>query len=502
VKHVVDRIQSLYRRLTSGGTTEEQAVHGGIWVAGINVGDRVLQLLKIVVLARLLSPEAFGLLGIALLVRAALEKFSELGFDQALIQHRNEDVDAYLNTAWMVKIGRGLVIAVVAFVSAPYLAAFFSEPRSEPLIQVLGAAPLVLGLQNPAVVYFQKRLNFHKEFVYQVGGRVVDLCVAVALALVFRSVWALAGGILAMTLTKLVVSYVVHDYRPRLEFDRERAEEMFSFGKWLFASSILVFLFSQGDDAFVGWFFGATALGFYQLAYRFSNAPATEVTHVISRVAFPAFSKVQDDTERLRDGFFEALQLTAIIGFPVAGGIVAVAPQFVDVVLGTQWRPMIPLIQVLALWGLLRAVGSNVGPVLRAIGRPDILTRLQLLKVVLIAAFIFPAASQFGVVGVAALLIGNTLVVQPINYYLTLTEIEGRASRVLSVLAYPFAASLVMGGCVYALDRYAFAEPSPVGLVALVLTGVLVYVGAMVGIERTVGYRFTDYYRELKRSLS
>ena len=131
---------------------------------------------------RLSPDEAFGLLGIALVVMMGLNQFSRLGFDEALIHNEKEDIDDYLNTLWVMKIGRTTVVAVIAILIGPPLAAFFGEPQAGRLIQVLGGAQLLLGLQNPGIVYFQKDLNFHREFVYQVGSRFTDLVVAVAFA--------------------------------------------------------------------------------------------------------------------------------------------------------------------------------------------------------------------------------------------------------------------------------------------------------------------------------
>jgi O-antigen/teichoic acid export membrane protein len=498
---MLERLRRLYARLTADGSAEEQAVRSGVWVTGINVGDRVLQLLSIVVLARLLSPAAFGLLGIALLTLAALEQFSKLGFDEALIQHREENVDEYLNTAWVMKIARGLLITVVAFVAAPSLAAFFGEPRTEPLIRVIGLSPLLMGLQNPAVVYFRKNLDFHKEFVYKIGGRVVDVVVAVAFAFVYRNVWALAAGLLASRLTMLVLSYVIHEYRPRVSFDLGFGREMFGFGKWLFLSSVLMFLYGQGDDAFVGWFFGASALGFYQIAYRFSNAPASEITNVIARVAFPTFSKVQDDTRRLREGYFRSVQLSSVVAFPMAAGIAAVAPQFVPAVLGSGWGPTVPLIQVLALWGGVRAFGSNVGAVFKAVGRPDYDTKLQFLKVLIIVVLIFPAAERFGVLGVAYVIVGNSVIIQPLSVYLVLSVVEGRLSRLLSLVAYPLLGSAAMAAVVTGTDAYLFSGTGILQLVTLVLVGVVSYVSLMLLFERSTGFEFRALYHSFRRAL-
>jgi len=497
----LDFLRDIYTRLTAGGSTEQQAVQSGIWVAGINVGDRVLQLLKVVILARLLSPEAFGLLGIALLTLAALNQFSRLGFDEALIQYEEENVDKYLNTAWLMKIIRGAVLAAVAFVAAPYLAVFFGEAQAEPLIRILGVSPLILGLQNPAVMYFQKNLNFHREFAYQVGGRVVDFAVATVIAFVFQSVWALAIGIVAMNLTKFVLSYAIHEYRPKVEFNLEHGKEMFGFGKWMLASAVLVFLYRQGDDAFVGWFFAASALGFYQMSYRFSNAPATEITQVISRVAFPTFSKVQNDVERLRDGYFRAVQLSSVIAFPMAAGIAAVTPQFVKVVLGDQWVPIIPLMQVLAISGGLRAFAANSGSVFKAVGRPDHDVRLQALKTVTIALTIYPAAEYFGVLGVAFVILGSALIMQPLLIYILLPLVEGEFWELAEYLFYPMFASLVMALIVSGLDRYLLSTTGILELIFLIISGAITYIILMYIIERIVGYEFFQLYHSIRQAI-
>lgn len=498
---MIELLRIIYKRLTASGSTAEQALQSGIWVAGINVADRILQLLKIVVLARLLSPAAFGILGIALLAITALRQFSKLGFDEALIQHQDDDVDAYLNTAWVMKIIRGFGIAVVAFLAAPYLAVFFGEAQAEPVIRVIGTTPLILSLQNPGVMYFQKNLNFHKEFVYQVGGRLVDLVVAVVLALIFRSVYALVAGIVAMNCVKFVISYGIHEYRPKIEFDYAYGKEMFGFGKWLLVSGILVFLYGQGDDAFVGWFFGASSLGIYQLAYRFSNAPATEVTHVISRVAFPTLSKVQNDTEKLREGFRRGVQLSTTVAFPMAAGIAAVAPQFVPVVLGDLWRPAIPVMQVLAVWGGVRAFGANVGPVYNSTGRPDIGARVQTLKVITIIIIIYPAAESFGLAGVALAIVMSSCISLPVSLYYVLSITQERVIELFKLIIYPLTSSIGMAGGVVILDTYVLVGTNLPNLISLIISGTILYILLMILFEYLFDAEFTKLYYLVENSI-
>ena len=369
---MIDKLKGILQRLLPyGDDVMEQAVKSGVWVGVMNVTERGLELLLLVIVASLISPRAFGLMGIALLILSSLKKFSELGVKDALIQAEEDNVDEELNTAWTIETVRGVVISVILFFGAPYISSLFAEPAATGVVRVIALSPLIVGLRNPAVVYFKKSLDFHKEFVYRVSGASAYFLVTVGWALFDPSVYALIFGYLAGDLTRFVVSYLAHDFRPWPEFDLDLAKQRLGFGKWITGNSILYFLYSKGDDAFVGWALMASALGFYQLAYRLSNAPATEITHTISSVTFSAYSKVQSNVEKLRSGYLQTLRMTTLLSFPAAIGIVAVAPAFIRAFFTPAWQPMVPVMQLLALYGLMRSMGATMGPVWKAIGRPD-----------------------------------------------------------------------------------------------------------------------------------
>jgi O-antigen/teichoic acid export membrane protein len=198
------------------------------------------------------------------------------------------------------------------------------------------------------------------------------------------------------------MSYILHSYRPRIRLDKGEFKELFGFGRWVLGSSILIFLLSQGDDIFVGKMLGVTALGFYQMAYLISNLPATEITHVISQVTFPAYSKLQDDLPKLRDAYLKVLQLTAFLSFPIAGLIFVLAPDFTRIFLGEKWMPMVLAMQVLCVLGALRSIGAASGPIFLALGRPDIEAKLPAAQLALLAILIYPLTEKWGITGTAA----------------------------------------------------------------------------------------------------
>jgi O-antigen/teichoic acid export membrane protein len=375
-----------------------KVVRSGLWVFSLRIINRVLGLIRTIVLARLLVPEDFGLLGIAMLSIATLETFSQTGVDQALIQKR-ENVALHLDTAWTVSAIRGIVLFLVLFFSAPIVAKFFNSTEATLVIRVIAINTLLSGFKNIGVLFFQKELEFNKQFVYEFSATLVDLIIAVSLALILRNVWALVWGGLAANFVRVFLSYVLHPYRPRVTFQKEKFQTLFGFGKWVFSSSILIFLITRGDDIFVGKMLGVTALGFYQMAYMLSNLPATEITHVISQVTFPAYSKLQEDLPKLKDAYLKVIQLTAFLAFPLAGLIFVLASDFTQIFLGDKWISMVSTIEALALAGAARSIAATNAPIFYSIGKPQIDTKWQIIRLVVLIIFIYPFTMKWGIRG-------------------------------------------------------------------------------------------------------
>ncbi|MHC4122831.1 MAG: lipopolysaccharide biosynthesis protein [Planctomycetota bacterium] len=416
---------------------------GGLWVFSLRTGQRILQIIKLVILARLLNPADFGLMGIALLTIAVLETFSQTGFQNALIQKKCA-IKSYLDTAWTVSILRGFILFAILYLIAPYTAIFFKVPEARLIIQVIGFSVLFKALTNIGVIYFQKELEFNKQFVYQLSGTLADFIIAVPIALILRNVWALVFGLLAANVVRSIVSYLIHPYRPRFSFNALKIKELFGFGKWVMGSSILIFLITQGDDAFVGKFLGATMLGFYQLAYRLSNIPATEITHVISQVTFPAYSKLQDNIPKLREAYLKVLQVTAFLSFPIAGLIFVLAPDFTKIFLGEKWMPMVPAMQILCIFGLIRSFGAMIGPLFHGVGKPNILTKLAFIQLIILMIIIYPLTNRFGIFGTAISVVIPNIITQSIASIYTLSIIKSNFTRFIKPLLFPLISSLIM----------------------------------------------------------
>jgi O-antigen/teichoic acid export membrane protein len=355
-----------------------------------------------------LAPSDFGLLGLAMLAITTLDTFSQTGFQTALIQ-KKQGTASFLNTAWTVSGIRSILLFVILFTAAPSISKFFNSPDAVWVIRIIALSIIFTGFRNIGLLYFQKELKFNKLFFYEFFSTLIDLSLAISLALILRNVWALVWAGLAGQFARLILSYVVHSYRPRLRFDKGEFTELFGFGKWVFASSIIVFIVTQGDDIIVGKMLGVVALAFYQMAYTFSNMAVTEIIQVVSRVMLPAYSKLQDDLPKLKQAYLKVLQITAFVSAPLAGGIIALAPEFTEIFLGSKWMPAVPVMRILALAGLFRSIISSTSPVFVSIKRPDISVKCQIVRMSILAILIFPLTIKWGILGVACSVLFSTL---------------------------------------------------------------------------------------------
>lgn len=475
-----------------------RVIKSGFWVFSLRTTQRLLQLAKLIILARLLNPSDFGLMGIALLTIATLETFSQTGFQAALIQ-KKENTKPYLDTAWTVLILRGFILFAILYLIAPYIAIFFKVQEAKLIIQIIGVSVLFKALTNIGVIYFRKELEFNKEFLYQFSATLADFFVAVPIALIFRNVWALVFGLLASNLVRLIMSYLIHPYRPRFSLNLEKAKELFGFGKWVFGSSILIFLITQGDDAFVGKFLGITMLGFYQLAYRISNMPATEITHVISQVSFPVYSKLQDNIAKLKEAYLKILQVTTFLSFPIAGLIFVLASDFTRIFLGEKWMLMVPAMQMLALWGLIRSVGATTGPVFYGTGRPKIATKLQFVQLILLIIFIYPLTVRWGILGTSLSVVFASLIPNLMASYETIKITRCGISTFARLIWVPLINTLIGILFIIILEQNLIAVKNMLIFIIHITAFLLIYLGLTYISQKKFNYEIWSVLEKLKK---
>jgi O-antigen/teichoic acid export membrane protein len=466
----------------------DRAMSAGAWGASLRVFVRIALLIRTVILARLLVPDDFGLMAIATLAIVLVEQVTQSGFDQALVQRR-DDIRQYLNTAWTVQVIRGAAMAAALAIAAPLIAGFFDTPEVTAIIRVLAVAVLIRAVANIAVVSFIKDLRFDLRFRYEIAPSITDAAVSIVAAIVLHSVWALVLGVLAGAVARVVASYVVHPYRPRLSWDGGQARLLFGFGKWVFVANLVNYATLNLDDIVVGRMLGTTWLGLYRMAYNFSQAVATELTGVVNQVAFPTYALLQEQADRLKTAFTGALHTVAFLAFPVGIGIALIAPDLTIGLLGDEWAPMIRAMQILAFAGLERALGAATGPLFHGLGRPDIAAKIAFIDLVIMVALLYPAVDRFGINGAAGLVVISYGVGTSALLILSVRRLGIAAADVFQSLGFPLLHGLAMAAVVLAARNLPIDRPSAVSFVVLTIIGALAYFAAVGVSMRFFGYQ-------------
>lgn len=456
-------------------------VRGAIWMVLFKFIDRGIGLVSTMILARLLVPEDFGLIAMAMSLVAILEVFGAFGFDMAIITNPAAERRHY-DTAWTFNVLFGLVCGIALLGLAVPAAGFFQETRLVPIVLVLAAASLVQGFENIGVVAFRKELRFDKEFRFLLGKRIASFAVSIPLALVWQSYWALVAGILAGRITNVLLSYYVHPYRPR--FSLAARGELIHFSKWLLLNNLLVFGRERSGDFVIGRLAGPRSLGLYSVGYELSYLPATELVAPINRAVFPAYAKLATEADRLKGYFLRVLGVIAVLALPAGVGIALTAHLFVPLLLGTKWLDAIPIIRILAISGTLGALQTNFGSVYLAIGRPRITTEMMALNLIILVPLLIVMTRMHGSPGAAWAVLSTSLVMVCANIWRLKTALDLRMAALISNLHRPLIATLVMTLVIANLPEAGGAVESShlsMFLVSLV-TGAAVYVAALLGL--------------------
>ncbi len=370
------------------------------------------------VLARLLTPADFGLVGLALFSINAVNVLSEAGFESALIQRRELDRSA-LDSAWTISVLRGLTLFLLFLASADWIAAYFDSPGLASVLRVMAVSLLLGGCHNIGMVFFQRDLEFKKKAVLEMASECGGTVVALALAVWCRNVWALAIGSVAFAAFKCWGSYRLHPYRPRICTDWRAAVDLMGFGKHIFVIGLLAFIITNFDDALVGKVLGLEMLGFYAMAFAIASLPVSSLVGVLSHVFFPAYARLQQETALVNDAFRRTFEGGLLMLLPLAGLMIALAPGFTVVFLGEKWAPMIPALQALCFFGLFRGLSSFFYPLHLGVNRPDIQAKIKAFDLVSFLVLVYPFTLVWGIRGTSWAMAAVYMVNLGLNIFFT-----------------------------------------------------------------------------------
>jgi O-antigen/teichoic acid export membrane protein len=445
------------------------------WSGANQFVGQVLQLAAAVILARLLTPKDYGLLGMVLVFTGFANSLADLGLAASII-HKSDLSDRHLDSVFWINVATGGLLTVLFILVAPFIASIFHEPRLRLLTAVIAINFLLASLNVVQNALLEKSLNFRTKFWIETASALTSGIVALVLAFTGAGVWSLVGQLLTSTVVRVGVMWGLSAWRPALSFELSAVKELMHFGGNLAGFGIVMYWSKNIDKLVIGRWIGSAALGFYNLADRLMRLPLTNVTDITTVVMFPALSAVQDEVGTVTRAYLRGTRMIALLTFPMMIGLSVLAEPAILVVYGGQWRAAIVILQLLCFAGMARSVYDTASWIFLSQGRTDVLFRLGIYSTGVRAAGVLVGA-HWGLVGVAwAYVLGS--------YLFLLYPTWSQAGRLLNLgfgellknVAGPFACAASMGILLWMSDHWIFGS-SAVGmrLAAQVVLGALVY---------------------------
>lgn len=459
----------------------KRVISGSFWVFLIRASRRVVDIVRTILLAMFLMPKDFGIMGIAILTLQVLEEFSKTEFKSALV--RKGDASGYFDVAWTYSLLRGLLLFLIALLAAPAISGFFKCAESVSVIRVIGFSFVLQGMMNISTVMLQKDLDFRKIYILETSGLAVEFVVSVASVFIFKNVWALVLGRLSGDIARLITGYILKPYRPALRFKLSKLIDLYVFSKWASRSNALVYIASQGDTVFVGRLLGAAYLGIYKLASTIANLPTAEISHIVSEVVFPAYSKIHEDLERLKGAFKKTFHLTVVVSVSLSTIIFVFISDIVRIFLHDQWLPIINPVRLLVLAGCIRSIQSVTGSIFYALGKPKLDTIAQVLRVVILLLIIFPLTSIYKINGAPIAVLVSAVFSCLLSYIYLKNVLSLRLANLFSALIAPVSAAMLFILLAYAL-KVCFGPMNPFNFVLSLILCCMVYALSIVIIEK------------------
>ena len=450
---------------------KKKATHGLKWSAIERILTQGMQFVMMIVIARQLSPDDFGLVGMLAIFMAISQTFIDSGFSSALIR-KGEPSELECSTAFYFNVVIGLVCYGLLFFASPYIAGFYNESILSDLTKVIG---LNVVFSSLAVVQRAKltiALDFKKQSIVSLLAVIISGSIGITMAYKGLGVWSLVTQTVSMNGLLAVLLWVFVGWKPEEKFCFITFKELFGFGSKLLASSLIDTVYRNIHQIIIGRQFSAAQLGYFTQAKQFSEMPAVNISTIIERVNFPLMSKVKDDNEQLQKSYNDTLKYISIFFFPLMGGLAVVSEQLVVVVLGEQWVNVASLLTILCFRYVLTPVHIINLNLLKVKGRSDLFLKLEVVKKIITTLILFITV-PYGVEAMCFGIVVDSFIAFFINCHYTEKLIKLSVVKQLKVFAPAIFMSFVALFVGYLTSLY--LESGFNQLAATVLVSVVIY---------------------------
>lgn len=455
-------------------TLKQKTLSGLLWSFIDNISIQSISFIVGIILARLLSPKEYGLLGMLGIFIAISQSFIDSGFSQALIRKQN-CTDKDYSTVFYFNIIVSVILYLILFVSANAIGVFFNEPILKNLIRVLGLGLIINSFSIIQTTLLTKRIDFKLQAKISVISSVFSGGISIYMALTGWGVWSLVASSLIRYSTSSLLLWFWSKWKPICNFSIDSIKELFSFGSKLLVSGLIDTIYRNVYSLVIGKYYSAIELGYYSRADQFQSLPSSNLQNIIGRVSYPVLLTIQNDIPRLKEAYKKIVRSTMLISFVLLLGMAAVARPMVLTLLGESWEKTVIYLQMLCFVGMfypLHALNLNI---LQVQGRSDLFLRLEIIKKVFAVPVIF-----IGVLwGIKAMIIGMmllTLIALYLNSYWSGRLIGYSIINQIKDIFPSFLLASIMSSIVFAEGLLFTLTPLPL-LILQLLTGTSLLIG-------------------------
>ncbi len=472
----------------------------GIFFRKISVFTQAgIEFLVTVILAKLLAPTDFGLIAIASLFTIFISRINELGLGQALIQKQKLSYEE-ISTSFWLNLASGLIFFALIASTSPLTEAFFKMPGLAPLLAVLSINLILSALSVIPRTLLEKKLEFKKLAYFEIKSIVIFAAAASAFAYYGFGAFSIVYGRIAQRGVMLILLWRGCDFAPSTVFDFNKFRKLLRFGINVMLEEIVSFFYANTDYIVIGKLLGATALGYYTIAYQIVTMPNQKISIAILSVIYPAFCQAQGDNAKLKSGFLKVVRYLSLIIFPVLTGYLAVSDILILSIFCAKWQACILPSQILVVAGMTKAVGAPISSIFKSKGRPDISLKFNLASFALTLLAIF-ALVRYGIAGIAAAVLIASVISFLAAQYVCNIMLDSTYGEYLGNLKLSLISSVTMSALVFGIKRALLTNTTLGGLpllAALVVTGILIYLILLYIIDKSVYKEVSEIYKEVR----
>lgn len=454
---------------------KKQSINGAIWTLIDIIVNKGSYFIATIVLAGILGPKEFGVLGMIMLFVAIGNTLIDSGMSISLLRTKDVTEKDY-STVFITNVLMSIFVYLILFFGATLIAAFYSQPILTEVIRWYCIGFIINSFRSIHNVKLMKDMAFKKITLLNLPGNIIGVIIGVWMGYQGYGIWSLVSLFLSTQLISTLCFWIFINWKPSWEFDFKNYKDHFRFGYKLVISAQLNTIFDNIYNILIGKFYNVTMLGYYERAYTFNNYPVSVLSGIILKVSLPSLTMIKDDTERLKNAYKSIMQMSYLIAATGLGFAAVVAEPLVNIVLGKNWLPMVPMFQVLALSYIFYPIHSLNINILSVFGRSDLFLKLEIVKKIVVV-IVVSICFNFGIMGLVWSAVINSILALVINTYYSGKFLNYKTLNQLKDLLQPTILVASSIGVIYTFQILMPFQNNIIQIIASFSFGLVVFVG-------------------------